>query len=217
MKKGILTIASILILISAGVAYASKSESPDNMVLEENAATNEEANSESETHQSDVESFEEYTTLTNQIDVDNLHTEVVKDNQYKRIMLISDENGKDQFKSIYVKKQNRLKIVDSGDGLVFNQLLDNKGHKDSSNEENTDGEQASASSDVEDFEEYSKLADHVDIDDLHVKVVEDNPHKRVILFNDDNQKPQYKSIYVKDANKLKIVDLHGGLVYTGTI
>lgn len=35
----------------------------------------------------------------------------------------------------------------------------------------------------------------------------DNPNKRVILFNDEKHNKKYKSIYIKQNNRLKVIDL----------
>ncbi|SFH58379.1 hypothetical protein [Pisciglobus halotolerans] len=43
-------------------------------------------------------------------------------------------------------------------------------------------------------------------------IVTDNPNKRVILFEDGHEKA-YKTIFIKNANRLKVIDLQGdGLV-----
>lgn len=52
----------------------------------------------------------------------NFSMEVGEESPYKRVILYQD--GKEQLaKSIYIKKTNRLKIVEYGRGIVFNEII----------------------------------------------------------------------------------------------
>lgn len=46
----------------------------------------------------------------------------------------------------------------------------------------------------------------------YVQVVEDNPHKRILFIGDDTSQKKYKTIFIKDTNRLKIIDLNGGQI-----
>jgi hypothetical protein len=69
------------------------------------------------------------------------------------------------------------------------------------------------------FEEYTILDENIDLSVLKEKVLTDNPGKRVIMFLDDNGQELYKSIYVKETNFLKIVDIRNneGVIFDGQI
>src|SRR5699024_4258989 len=146
----------------------------------------------------DIEDLLEYDTLDDVVGADDFNAQIVENNNHKRVILLKGDNGQPQFKSIYVKDTNRLKVIDFKDGLVLNQILSDK-------------------TEVEGLVEYSTLANHVDVNGFNAQVVENNPHKRVIVLKGDHGQPQFKSIYVKDASRLKIINFHEGLVYNGII
>src|SRR5699024_4573702 len=57
------------------------------------------------------------------------------------------------------------------------------------------------------YEEVEVIEEHIDIADMDVKVETDNPNKRVLLFS-DNDKVMYKTIYIKEKQRLKIIDIY---------
>ncbi|MBO1004168.1 hypothetical protein ACFSKI_06970 [Pseudogracilibacillus auburnensis] len=68
------------------------------------------------------------------------------------------------------------------------------------------------------MEEATILADHIDFSNLHAKVETDNANKRVILFQDNDHSKKYKSIFIKNDQRLKIIDLkNDGLIYNDII
>ena len=68
--------------------------------------------------------FPEYETLVNEIDVDTLEAKIETDNQNKRVILYADDSGEKQYKSIFVKKKDRLKIIHfDDDGQIFNEVI----------------------------------------------------------------------------------------------
>lgn len=82
----------------------------------------------------------------------------------------------------------------------------------------TDHEKSSTTSaDEQQYEEFLRINDHINIEDYYADVVEDNRHKRVVLFSDTSNHKQYKSIYVKHKNLLKLIDFNDGLIYKGQI
>lgn len=92
---------------------------------------------------------------------------------------------------------------------MFNDVITNK--------EEIEKEKTDTRIDLSTFKETSVLEDYIDVADYHVEVATDNPHKRVILLYDGNYRMQYKSIYVKDKNYLKVIDLNDDLLYNETI
>lgn len=50
--------------------------------------------------------------------------QTVTDNEGKRILLLLDDEGTEQYKSIFIKKTKRLKIIDlANDREIFNDLI----------------------------------------------------------------------------------------------
>ncbi|WP_339229320.1 PepSY domain-containing protein [Oceanobacillus sp. FSL K6-2867] len=68
-----------------------------------------------------VTSLEEYDTIINQVDAEDLTFHLVTDNSGNRIMFLVDGDGNKHFKTIFLKHDNLLKIIDmNGDGQVYN-------------------------------------------------------------------------------------------------
>lgn len=239
MKKIMITTASVLLLTSVGVGFAVNANADKTEVVESHVEASQQEtqldiqeietdHQENQTETDNTPDFTEYETLTEVVEMDSFHTEVVEDNKRKRVLLLTDDNNKPQYKSIYIKNKNRLKVIDFGGGMVFDQVLsatkedvvvdEPKVEKKETNDEvAVDEAQVSQSSGLEGYAEYATIANKVDLTKYNVEVVEDNNYKRIILLTDDNNRPQYKSIYVKNKNRLKVIDLNGGLVHNGTI
>lgn len=181
-----------------------------------------------------TDDFPEIKAISGVIDVDELDVEAVEDNIHKRVIVFKDDNGQPVAKSILIKDDSRLKVIDFDKGNVFDDVIGdavddaNTGHVSKENEDHHKAEEHAEKdnekntfteerSDIEDIDEYKTISDHVNVDKYDVKVVEDNTNKRIILLNDGHSKPAYKTIYIKNKNMLKIIDLNGDLVYNGTI
>lgn len=66
----------------------------------------------------------EYEKVSSTIDVDDYSVEQATDNEGERIFLFSDENGEKKYKSIFIKHDQRLKIIQlDGDGQILNEKL----------------------------------------------------------------------------------------------
>ncbi len=77
-------------------------------------------------------------------------------------------------------------------------------------------EEISSDSKTADYEENELLEEHLSLDELTPQVETDNPNKRIILFENQSGEKVYKSIFIKNDQHLKIIDLNGdGLVYEG--
>lgn len=230
MKKVIIT-ASTLVLLGGGVSYAVKANADHIPETEkyieptiEQVENTYDITLDNETYD-EIEEFEEYEALVNILETVN--AEVVKDNSDKRMILLMDQNGHPQYKSIYIKKKDRLKVVDFDGGLVFNETLQKPAthheeekvvtHHEEEEVVVTDQENVPAEKQNESLEESATINNHIDVSNLNMQVVEENSHKRVILYKGDHQKPQYKTIFVKKSGYLKIIDLNGGLIYNGKI
>lgn len=89
----------------------------------ENEATDDSEDG-TESSNNELADFPEYETLVDEIDVDTLEAKIETDNPNKRVILYADDSGKNQYKSIFIKKQNRLKIIQFDDnGQVFNEVI----------------------------------------------------------------------------------------------
>ena len=225
MKKIILTIASILLVAGGAVGFTMKATA-DNTSASETKVKNEQH--ETQTEEKDTNDFHEYDALKKVVDLNEFTIEEVEDNQNKHVIILKDDQDMPQFKSIYVKNKDRLKVVDFDKGVIFNQALsdtenDTNDNKAESNDNNTvekdkeGSKEQKQKSEIEEFTEYSILDKKLDMDNLSDEVVKDNDYKRIILLKDENGQPQYKSIYIKNKNRLKVIDLHGGLVYNDKI
>ena len=225
MKKIILTIASILLVAGGAVGFTMKATA-DNTSASETKVKNEQH--ETQTEEKDTNDFHEYDALKKVVDLNEFTIEEVEDNQNKHVIILKDDQDMPQFKSIYVKNKDRLKVVDFDKGVIFNQALsdtenDTNDNKSESNDNNTvekdkeGSKEQKQKSEIEELTEYSILDKKLDMDNLSDEVVKDNDYKRIILLKDENGQPQYKSIYIKNKNRLKVIDLHGGLVYNDKI
>lgn len=71
-----------------------------------------------------ITSLEEYNTIIDQVNTEGLTFHPVTDNQGNRIMFLVDADGKKHFKTIFIKHDNLLKIIDvNGRGQVYNGSL----------------------------------------------------------------------------------------------
>src|SRR5699024_10319090 len=211
MKKIILTIASILLVAVGAIDFTIKTNA-DNTSTAEPKVKNEQH--ETQTEEKDTNDFHEYDALNKVVDLNEFTIEEVEDNQDKHVIILKNDQDMPQFKSIYVKNKDRLKVVDFDKGVIFNQVLndtenDTNDNKAESNDNNTvekdkeESKEQKQKSEVEGFTEYSILDKKLDMDNLSDEVVKDNDYKRIILLKDENGQPQYKSIYIKNKNRLK--------------
>src|SRR5699024_3908484 len=67
------------------------------------------------------------------------------------------------------------------------------------------------------YPESDILDEQVDSDDYQMQVVEDNENIRIIILKVANGQPQYKSIFVKDKNMVKVIGFDEELVFQGVI
>ena len=68
-----------------------------------------------------LEDYEEYQTLSVKIDLTLYQATLGTDNPGKRILLFTDADGRKLYKSIYIKHDHHLKIIElDGDGLLYN-------------------------------------------------------------------------------------------------
>lgn len=152
-----------------------------------------------------LKSLPEFDVLADEIDL-STHSNIVKtDNKGNRVILFENENGVKQYKSVFVKYKNRLKIVDlPNDHLIFNEVISTTQSEDT--QKQAEKQSTSANNDaIKDLPEYNKVAEHIDLETHSGKIQTDNRGNRVIIYSDENGHKKYKSIFIKNDNRLKIV------------
>lgn len=127
MKKRLALFCGALLLAGCADDNTEEQVKPNSTV---------ESNEQAETPSKDVETnsstdqpadltgYEEYETLSNEIDVDAYIASVLEDNEGKRVILFSNEVGVKAYKSVFIKHDQRLKIMNlQDDGLLYNDVL----------------------------------------------------------------------------------------------
>lgn len=78
----------------------------------------------------DLKDLPEFNVLADKIDLDVYQGNIKTDNKGNRIILFENEKGHKEYKSIFIKHDKRLKIVEIGDdnndddeGLIYNEIL----------------------------------------------------------------------------------------------
>ncbi|WP_330948778.1 hypothetical protein [Virgibacillus sp. MG-45] len=165
----------------------------------------------------DLDDYPEYDNLEDRVDAYDYHGMVVEDNANKRIIVLKDEDGNSVYKSIFVKATNMHKIVDLNGGLIFEGVIGTDDDIDDEADDDQDEEENEADIDFDAFLEYDNLDDVIDVDEDELVLVEDNDSKRVLLALDDNGQPRYKSIFVKETNRHKVIDLRNGEIFNGIL
>lgn len=105
-------------------------ESLDTVIEDQNETeddvnqSNTEDTDDSDTKNDHLKDFIEFDVLVDKIDLDIYQGVVETDNKGNRIILFENENGHKEYKSIFVKHENRLKIVQfDDDGLIYNEII----------------------------------------------------------------------------------------------
>ncbi|WP_211655380.1 hypothetical protein [Planococcus alpniumensis] len=66
--------------------------------------------------------------------------------------------------------------------------------------------------DLKSLPEFTVIDEEIGSDSLEAELVSDNPGERVLLLNKDGD--EFKSIFVKETKRLKIIDIDGeGLIF----
>lgn len=65
--------------------------------------------------------------------------------------------------------------------------------------------------------EYETISEHKDTENLSYEEVDEGPNTHVLIWEDTDGKKQYKTIYVEETQRLKIIDLDGGELYNESI
>lgn len=216
MKKLFATTLSAALLTTGGfgaanVLHADKAEAAISKY--ETSYTNHEARYQLNITADELKQLPEYETIASKIDVTGLTAKVTEDNNYKRIVLFRDARGQGKYKSIFVKDTNSLKLIDFRGGEIFFGTVE----EGETATEATKPESKPVAEQNSTLTEYAKLSSVVNVSNLNLQVVEDNASKRVITLKDQNGRVQYKSIFMKRTNMLKVIDTRGGQIFYGSI
>ena len=132
MKKMVVALVATGLLLTA----CQDTDEKNNEVAEENTQTLQTSEEQpaqnvpstsNDTNDEQWASLPEYHVVIEQIGMKDYNVETVTDNEEKRILLIRDEAGERQYKTIFIKNTQRLKIIEMGeDGQIFNDILPKK-------------------------------------------------------------------------------------------
>lgn len=121
MKK-LLLVGLLTFLLAGCTSNESVQEPVANDENTESVEDNSVSNPPSDTN--NLEAFEEYQQISEIADLEGLNGIVETDNPGTRIIFFEDENGRKTLKSVFVKKENRLKVISlDNEGLLYNDIL----------------------------------------------------------------------------------------------
>jgi hypothetical protein len=110
LKTFLITTAAATLLLSGVTLNTDHSQQNDNASLIQNNETK-------------LEDYTEYEVLNEKVNIQKYQTKVETDNKNTRILIMSDDEDQEQYKSIFIKDTNRLKIIEFKRGLIFNEEL----------------------------------------------------------------------------------------------
>lgn len=202
MKTLLAITVSAIMLVTGGISAVSGGQQAQASV--QNTSTSSSIQSGERASSTDIKKLPEYETLKANIDLSNYKPGITEDNANKRVILLKDDNGRNRYKSVYIKREKRLKIVDFQGGLIFNGYI--KKETDTTTQ-TTKEAKASIPDTITKLPEYKTLADKADLSGYSAQIVEDNRGKRILLFKDASGQSKYKTIYVKSTSMVKIINL----------
>ncbi|MFF3099879.1 hypothetical protein [Viridibacillus arvi] len=137
MNKTIITLIAIATMLTATACNSNGVNKTNNEVTEKNEQSaqteggqevqQEHEQSKEKTNHEEWTSLPEYNYIIEQIDNKDYNFQTVTDNEGKRVLLLIDKNGVEQYKTIFIKNTSRLKIIKlDGEGQIFNEILDRK-------------------------------------------------------------------------------------------
>lgn len=68
----------------------------------------------------------EYETISRETDGKKYSYKIAADHKDKRVMFLIDKEGKEIYKTVYIKRDSRLKIIKLGEGQIFNNKIKNR-------------------------------------------------------------------------------------------
>ena len=204
MKKTLITAVSALLISTGGASAATFAHANHNADAQTSYSHVQQHTNYGQQVKQDITGLEEYASIASVIDPSNFTTRVAEDNVSKRVILFSDNYGRTQYKSVFVKKTSQLKVINlKGGGVVLQTTV----KTDAPQKPEVKPEQPGSA--ISSLPEYKTLASAVDLSTLTPVIVSDNYNNRTILLQDANGQKQYKSVFVKKTGLLKVINLRG--------
>lgn len=66
----------------------------------------------------------EYPIFEDKVDMTAYTIDIKEDNPHKRIVLLKDKDGEAKYKSVFIKKPSRMKLIQFGHGVLFDEVID---------------------------------------------------------------------------------------------
>ncbi|MCR8846434.1 hypothetical protein NQ117_22365 [Paenibacillus sp. SC116] len=122
----LITAATILTACSNQRDISNNAEENQQSVQTEAVEENKQLAEESTNHD-EWSSLPEYDTIIQNIEKKDYTIKTVTDNERERVLLLTNQEGKEQYKTIFIKNTNRFKMINmDGEGLIFNDILESK-------------------------------------------------------------------------------------------
>ncbi|MDV2686099.1 hypothetical protein RYX56_17155 [Alkalihalophilus lindianensis] len=118
MKKMIV----LLCMLGMVLVSCSNEEGSDEPELNQETTNVEKAASDEseETNESSLMEYIEYDIVAEHIDLDTYSPRIETDNHGSRVILYIDDQGSEQYKSVYIKEISRLEIIEFNEnGMIF--------------------------------------------------------------------------------------------------
>lgn len=115
-----------IVLITAGMLLVGCSDeaAEKNSKAEEEEKTNEADQLKDDFSEEEAAKLPEYNIIRKQIGDGSYKIVIIANNEETRILHFLNAQGELQYKAVFVKETNRLKIINTkGDGIVFNQVI----------------------------------------------------------------------------------------------
>lgn len=103
---------------------------------------------------------------------------------------------------------------------IENDVENNNNNDTKENKENTSSENDGTIANYDEFkqlEEFDAINDTIDLEHATLAIVEDNYGKRVLLVTNDKGIETHKTIYIKNKNRLKIIEFDKGQIFNEVI
>ncbi|MGG0642475.1 hypothetical protein ABE021_00840 [Sporosarcina gallistercoris] len=214
MKKTLITAVSALLISAGGAQAATFAHADQNTDAKSSYAHGQQNSNYGQQVNQDITGLEEYASFASVIDSTSFTARVTEENVSKRVILFSDNYGRAQYKSVFVKKTGLLKVINLKGGIVLETTVKATAATPSL-EVKPVAKPAQTASTISSLTEDKTLSAHVNLSALTPVVVSDNYNNRTILLKDANGREQFRSIYVKRTNMLKIINLKGGQIFYG--
>lgn len=106
------------------IATAANNQVSESEQVEDNDEEDSEEQDHSEDTNTDEDSLQEMEVIEEYIDVSDYQRKIETDNRNTRVMFFKSDQGEKEYKTVFIKNKNRLKISHLGeDGLLFNEEI----------------------------------------------------------------------------------------------